>query len=183
MTIKLRRVTYDDLEKIMKWRMMPEVTSYMYTDPKLTIDSQIKWFNKISDNEKHEKYWIIQLDTGKDVGLISVNNIDYQNKTATWAYYLAELEARGKGLAKVLECNFNDYVFFNLQINKLWYEVLEFNEMVVRLHEKFGGKIEGRLIDQIYKNNKFHNVIRMATFKEDWKIIRNKINYTKISFM
>ncbi|WP_153732395.1 UDP-4-amino-4,6-dideoxy-N-acetyl-beta-L-altrosamine N-acetyltransferase [Sporosarcina obsidiansis] len=182
MTIQLRKVEEKDLKMIMTWRMLPEVTKYMYTDPQLSMDSQLQWFEKINRNYEEEKYWIIQLESGQDVGLISVNNIDYKNKTANWAYYLAEIEARGKGLAKILECNLYDYIFFELKINKIWYEVLEFNEMVIRLHEKFGGKIEGKFIDHIYKNGEFHNVIRMATFKKDWKKLRERINYTKILF-
>lgn len=182
MPIKLRQITEEDLELIMNWRMSPEVTKYMYTDPKLTIDSQREWFKKINNNKEIEKYWIIQLTEGKDVGLISINNIDNNNKTANWAYYLAEIEARGKGLAKILECNLYDYVFEVLDINKLWYEILEFNDMVVKLHQKFGGKIEGKFINQIKKNGKYHNVIRMATFKEDWLELRKNIDYVHIEF-
>ncbi len=40
MGLVLRKISENDLEMIMKWRMMPEVTKYMYTDPQLTIDGQ-----------------------------------------------------------------------------------------------------------------------------------------------
>ena len=37
MSVTLRKVTEGDLEQIMRWRMDPEITRYMNTDPKLTL--------------------------------------------------------------------------------------------------------------------------------------------------
>lgn len=38
MSLELRKIKRDDLEMIMNWRMDPDVTKYMYTDPKLSIE-------------------------------------------------------------------------------------------------------------------------------------------------
>ncbi|MDF2065814.1 UDP-4-amino-4,6-dideoxy-N-acetyl-beta-L-altrosamine N-acetyltransferase [Bacillus sp. Cr_A10] len=179
--MKLRKIKIEDLSLIMEWRMSPEVTKYMYTDPQLSIESQKMWYEKIMNNNKREKYWIIQLNGNKDVGLLSITNIDLVNKKASWAYYLGSMEARGKGLARVLECNINDYIFEVLNLNKLCCEVFEFNETVVKIHEKFGAKIEGKLVDHICKNGKYYNVICMANFKENWKKFKNKLEYQKIT--
>ena len=46
MSVTLRKVTEGDLEQIMRWRMDPEITRYMNTDPKLTLEGQKKWFAK-----------------------------------------------------------------------------------------------------------------------------------------
>ena len=59
--IQLRKIRETDLEKIMKWRMSPEVTKYMFTDPKLTMEKQVIWYNKIQNNEACQ-YWIILFD-------------------------------------------------------------------------------------------------------------------------
>lgn len=42
MSVTLRKVTEGDLEQIMRWRMDPEITRYMNTDPKLTLEGQKK---------------------------------------------------------------------------------------------------------------------------------------------
>lgn len=179
--VNLRKVLGSDLEMIMNWRMMPEVTMYMYTDPKLTIEMQQNWYSKIMKNQDKERYWIIQLDSGLDVGLISITNIDSINKKASWAYYLGNIEARGKGLARILECNICDYVFKNLDLNKLWCEVFEFNETVIQIHKKFGATVEGVLKDQIFKNGEYYNVVRMATFKKNWLMLKEQLDYEKLT--
>ena len=44
MAITLREIAEEDLELIMKWRMSEDVTKYMNTNPKLTIEDQKKEF-------------------------------------------------------------------------------------------------------------------------------------------
>ena len=48
MSVTLRKVTEGDLEQIMRWRMDPEITRYMNTDPKLTLEGQKKCLPKCS---------------------------------------------------------------------------------------------------------------------------------------
>jgi len=176
----LRKIFESDLEMIMNWRMSPEVTKYMYTDPVLTLEDQHNWFKKLKESNANEKYWIIELENGTPVGLMSVNNIDYINDQASWAYYIGSTEARGKGLGRILECNMYDYAFEILNLNKLWCEVFEFNEKVIMMHEKFGSKVEGKLTDHIKKNGKYFNVVRMAILRKEWEDKNSKVDYTKI---
>ena len=42
-------------------------------------------------------YWIIELE-GRPVGLANVVDIDFKERTATWAFYLAHKATRGKGV-------------------------------------------------------------------------------------
>ncbi|MEA3457935.1 MAG: UDP-4-amino-4,6-dideoxy-N-acetyl-beta-L-altrosamine N-acetyltransferase [Candidatus Thermoplasmatota archaeon] len=177
--ILLKRITPDEIEKIMEWRTSPEVTAYMYTDPKLIIEDQKKWFEKIS-NEPTVSYWIIVVG-GVDVGVINLYDIDQHNKRCFWAYYIGEPSVRGKGISIHLECNIYDYVFFELGLNKLCGEVLEFNDTVVQIHKRFGSEIEGIFKQHIYKNGKFLDVVRMAILKEKWNKIRSQYKYKKIS--
>ena len=61
MSVTLRKVTEGDLEQIMRWRMDPEITRYMNTDPKLTLEGQKKWFAKVQQ-DPDVSYWIIEID-------------------------------------------------------------------------------------------------------------------------
>lgn len=87
---------------------------------------------------------------------------------------------RGKGIGRNLECNIYDYVFYTLNFNKLCGEVLENNDKVVKIHQKFGSKIEGIFKEHIFKDNKFHNIVRMAILKEEWDKIKSNYEYDKI---
>ena len=178
--IKFRKIQEDDLEKIRNWRMKPEVTQHMYTDPKIIYDDQLKWLKKISlDNTC--KYWIVNVDN-EDVGLVSISKIDNVNKKAEWAYYIAEKSARGKGVGKAIELNILDYVFSELNLNKLCCEVFNDNELVVKIHEKYGSKIEGIRRSHILKKGEYKDVVEMGILKKEWERIKDDFDYTKVVF-
>ena len=180
MGCRLRKIREDDLERVREWRMLPEITRYMYTDPQITPEMQRAWFERIAASP-HDIVWIIELTDGDvPVGVLSLSDIDRTNRRACWAYYIASAEARGKGLAKTLELNIYRYVFEELELNRLWCEVFSSNDRVVALHERFGSKVEGVLREHIIKDDETYDVVRMAMLASDWPAIRDKYTYETI---
>ncbi len=177
---RLRKVKKEDLEMIRMWRMHPDITKYMNTDPILTIEDQKRWFHNIQQNIK-ERHWIIQ-DQGTDIGMLNVTNIDSVNKRCSWGYYIAEKKFRSLKLAMSLEWNLYDYVLYELGLNKLCNEVLGFNETVAKLHLMCGSDKAGVLKQHIHKNNEFHDVILIEICKDKWENIRAEFSYEKILF-
>lgn len=176
--IRLRTIREEDQEMIRQWRMMPEVTKYMYTDPVITEESQKIWFRSIAYDDSLI-FWIIQYD-GNDIGVLNITGIDNVNKKCDWAYYIADDSCRGKGIGGTLECNIYDYVFEHLHLNKLCCEVFTFNEKVIRLHEKYGSEIEGTRREHIIKNGEKYDIVEMAILKDKWMRIRDEYDYQTI---
>lgn len=170
----------EDLEMVMKWRMMPDITSYMYTDPKLTLESQKKWFNKLKKN-KNNYLWIIEVDD-EPVGTMIIADIDYFNKRCTPVFYIGVKEKRSIGLALTLEWNLFDFIFNELKINKFVSEVFSFNKGVIRLHQLCGCNIEGTFKNHIMKNGEFYDVTFLGLTKEEWENKKNKFTYELIEF-
>ena len=180
MACRLRKVTEQDLERVREWRMLPEITRYMYSDPQISPEQQRAWFGRI-DAAPRSRVWIIELtETSEPVGILSLSDIDLVHRRACWAYYIASEAAKGKGLAKTLELNLYRYVFEEMQLNRLWCEVLAFNDRVVSLHERFGSKVEGVLRQHILKNGEKHDVVRMAILADEWPDVRDKFRYDLI---
>ena len=180
MTI-LRPIREDELELIMNWRMMPEITKYMYTDPVLTLESQQKWFHLLKERKDIIPF-MIEVD-GVPSGVLNITDIDYTNKRCTWGYYVAVQEKRSLALAMALEWNLYDYVFDVMGLNKLEGEIFSFNKGVLRIHQMCGSQIEGVLKQHICKNGEFYDVTVTGILKSDWEQIRGKYQYEKISFI
>ena len=45
----------------------------------------------------------------------------------------------------------------------------------MRIHKYLGFKIEGILRNHVKINNNYENVILTSLFKEDWKLIKNRL--------
>jgi len=176
MELHFRKITEDDLEMIMTWRTLPEVTVYMYTDFEPDIDKQRAWFRKISVDPARID-WIINVD-GEDVGLVSIMEINSVHRRCVWGYYLASPSVRGKGIARSVELNILTYVFETLNLHKFCCEVFVSNEMVIMIHQKYGSKVEGTRPEHIYKNGQFHDIVEMGLLRSDWeKNVKGKIDY------
>lgn len=174
--VKLRKY---DLEVISNWRMNPEVTKYMYTNPILTMERQLEWFKSIHDNDR-VKYWVIRFD-GIKIGIVNLSEIDYQNRRCSWAYYIGDTSYRGKGIASALGFNIYNYVFEIMNFNKLCCEAFAFNDKSIKLNEKFGSVIEGTLKQHINKNDQFFDIVVMGITRDRWQEIRDKYLYEKIN--
>ena len=180
MDIKFRTIKPEDLEKLRIWRMKPEVTKYLYTDPVISKEDQIRWYEKISGDPTC-KYWIVNAD-GEDLGLAFLYDVNELHKRASWGYWIAEEGARGKGVGKAIELNIQRYVFEVLNLNKLCCEVLKENELVVTIHQKYGSQIEGLCKQHIFKNGEFKDIVVMGILKEDWRNIKDNFEYHKAEF-
>lgn len=166
-----------DLETIRKWRNSSEVGKYMYTDNVISSDQQKNWFEKIS-LEENSRYWMIEYQ-GKKLGLVYIIDIDTYNSKCYWGFYLGDTSIRGEGIGKKVEFKLLNYVFDNLELNKLCGEVLNFNKRVLEMHSKFGFKEEGLLRQHVKKNSEFIDVTTIGLLKDEWKDIKDDI-YHKI---
>ena len=181
MKIKLRKVHEEDLEKIMVWRMKPSVTKYMYTDPVLTLEGQKKWFQKISTDESC-RYWIIDVD-GVAIGLLGLIHIEPEHKRCSWVWYIGEDEYRGKGIAKKIQLNLYDYVFYHMNFNRLYSDILSFNTHEIKnVHEAVGYEVEGVLKQHVIKNGEYLDVVMMGITKDKWNTIKGDFEYSVIEF-
>jgi UDP-4-amino-4,6-dideoxy-N-acetyl-beta-L-altrosamine N-acetyltransferase len=181
MPCRLRTLRTDDLQRVMTWRMLPEVTRNMYSDPALTMEDQRAWYERTRQDPSC-RYWVIELlPSAQPVGVLSLTNIDLTHRRCDWAYYIGEPSARGIGLGKTLECNICDHVFDQLGLHKLCCEVLASNEKVVALHQRFGSVVEGVRRQHIHKGSEFHDVVLMGLLREEWYALRPTLRYTRMT--
>ena len=134
-----RKIQEKDLEKLMQWRMRPDITKYMNTDPKLTIEGQKKWFERIMKDselsvEEGRKgfYWLLEVD-GVPTGFVSLVNIDPLNQRTHTGVYIAEKAKRSLRLTLDLQWNLYRYSFDVLQMYKVCEEVFTENKAVNRI--------------------------------------------------
>jgi len=145
----------------------------MYTNHHITKEEHKKWIEKLI-NDDTAKAWIIKYNE-KPVGLVSLSNIDYKNKSTEWGFYLADESVRGKGIGSVALYKLIEYVFEKMNFDKMKTMVLENNFVALKLYEKFGFKREGKLKEKLVRDGKQIDVFLMELLKEDWEITKEKI--------
>ena len=168
--ISLKKLTKDDIEIVRQWRNSKDVASYMYTESYISEEKQTKWFESINWN--NSMYWIIEYN-GKKLGLASISNLNLTLQSCYWAFYLGDTSVRGAGIGAKVEYNVLNYVFDELELNKLRCEVFVTNDKVIKMHEKFGFRREAYYREHCKKDNEKCDVVGLAILKSEWEQIKN----------
>ena len=109
MKIEFFRLEEKHLEMVRNWRNLPEVNKYLYTDHNISKEEHLRWFQNIS-GDPTRTHWVASVD-GQFVAYVNLYDINLRNKRCSWAYYIADPSARGKGIGKEIELNIQRYVF------------------------------------------------------------------------
>ncbi len=181
MSVTLRAIREDDLENIMRWRMDPDITKYMNTNPKLTLEGQKKWLAAIQNNPD-VKYWMIEVD-GEPAGVINLTKLQDPSGDLGWAYYMGEKKLRSIKTALSLEMSMYDYVFNTLHKNAVYSDVFTLNQGVIQLHKMCGCEVVEEKKAHVCKEDVYYDVTFMRMTADIWNQVRGSKKYESIAFV
>jgi UDP-4-amino-4,6-dideoxy-N-acetyl-beta-L-altrosamine N-acetyltransferase len=164
--ISFRPLRPDDRDRLLEWRNLPDVATYMYTDHRISVTEHAKWFN-LAIGDPTRRYWVIELD-GHPVGLASLYDISAAHRRAYLALYLAEDHARGRGVGLATDRFLMRHAFVDLGLEKLCAEALSSNERGVNVHLHFGFRIDGVLRQHVLKAGQRLDVVTMSLLRDEW---------------
>lgn len=162
----LRPIQEKDLEMVLDWRNSDRIHANMFTDHKITQNEHRNWFENLKEQQTNI-YLIFEFQQ-RPVGLVYFTNIDRNNNTCSWGFYLGEKDLP-KGTGTLLGIIGIEYAFDKLNIRKLCAKVFAFNETSIYLHKKLGFVEEGKFSKHILKNKCYEDIVFFALFKEDWQ--------------
>ena len=128
---------------------------------------QQKWYENTIQNKNNIRF-IIEAE-GKSIGLATLTNIDWKNRKASHGIKLFSDDIKGKGYGTDAVRTIMKYAFEELQLNRLYGSILEYNTASRRLYEKCGWTEEGIERKSIFKYNKYHDEIILGVLKEDYE--------------
>jgi len=169
--IKLRTLVKKDVSPFYKWINDEEVVKYslsLFT--KINTKKEInKWFSSLI-NDKNSNNLGIYLDaTDELIGYTGFCNISKTNKSGEYFIFIGEKEAWGKGIGTKVTEKILKIGFIEHQLNRIMLTVSEPNIGGLKAYKKAGFKIEGRLREASFRDNKFHDKFIMSILKSEWK--------------
>ena len=165
---RLRDIQDAELPMMLAWRNAPEVRRNMYTRHEIPLDEHLEWWARIR-GRADVRYHLYEAD-GVPLGVVGFTAIDPVNHHASWAFYAAPGAPRGTG--SQMEFLALDQAFGAMGLHRLHCEVLDFNLPVIRLHEKFGFRIEGTLREHHRLDDRYADVVRLGILASEWHSAR-----------
>ncbi len=162
-------MTLDDTDDVVRWRNDPAVIGYLFSDDAPTHASHAQWLEKTIARDDRQDFIIVECDTQRSIGTISLSDIDRRNSRAEYGILIGEPDARGKGSAYAASQLILDYAFKELNLHRVYLHVFIENFYAIRLYERLGFQIEGTLRQHVCKRGVFRDVYAMAILADEWR--------------
>lgn len=168
---ELRAIEDGELELMLSWRNHPNVRMNMYTTHEIALDDHLQWWKNVQVNPRQQ--YFMYASAARPLGVVGFTDINTQSSNASWAFYAAPDAPRGTGSR--MELLALDHAFEQLKLHKLHCEVLAFNVPVLKLHQKFGFRVEGIFREQHKTATGFVDIHRLGLLAHEWAERREPI--------
>lgn len=159
----LRKLEERDLVQVLEWRNSDEIRKWMIKTSKIEYQDHKAWFEK-NKNKKDHFYYVFEYNN-QSQGYVSFQPIE-KSLVYEWGFYIKPDAERGMG--KLLAETALTYVFTILGIEKIFGQVLEFNQKSIYFHQKLGFKQEG-LLRQHFKDSRGEfDIFQFGLLKSEW---------------
>jgi RimJ/RimL family protein N-acetyltransferase len=166
--VVLRPLRVDDAELTLGWRQSDRAT--LLNRGAASVADQAAW---IASRPKTELNFVIQLRSGRPVGMLSLVNIDEVNGRAEPARFLIGDPDSVKGLPVALEALklLYELVFDQLELHRVYGTVVADNRLMVKWHKSLGMKEEGRLRQHYFIAGRFHDGICIGMMEDEYRTV------------
>lgn len=165
-------------EMLVAWRNDPANKPFFIEEEPISLDSHLAWWDKVRQDPCQRFYLIEALDDpdgGVLIGTTSLFDIDWRNGTANYGRLLIYTPYRGKGYGLEAEYLLLDYAFNHLNLNKIWSEIFEYNDVALDLHQKTGFVIEGMFRQHVFKDGEYVDLVRIGLLAEEFGAIETQL--------
>lgn len=170
--IGLRAVERQDLELLRDWRNIEEFRKNFREVRELSLTDQEKWFDSLQQS-KHFNYMfsIVNLKNNELIGAAGLLYINWVIRSADFSFYIGKDQIYTDDSKISLESAklLIDYGFNNLNLNKIWMELYEFDHKKLEFfRQNFNFKQDGLLRDNCFEGGRYWNSHIISLLKEEY---------------
>ncbi len=153
--IKLRKLTSNDYIVYHDWQNDMEVmkSTNLQLDVH-TLEETEQFITTIVSQSNAKAYMIMHKETERLVGIVSLINIDYKNRSAECIIDIGAKDMWAKGIGSSALSLILEFAFLELNLHRVYLQVFSFNKRAIKLYEKMGFTQEGRQRQALYRMGK-----------------------------
>jgi len=169
--VGLRAVERDDLQLLRDWRNIPGFRRNFREIRELNMANQELWFEKSCVNNPNDFMFIIEdLETGEPIGAAGLLYINWIIRSADFSFYIGrnEVYVDDSGIAAEAARLLIDYGFQNLNLNKIWMELYEFDRSKRNFFkDEFDFNQDGVLRQNCFEDGRYWDSVIISLLRED----------------
>ncbi|MFA5524489.1 MAG: GNAT family protein [Tissierellales bacterium] len=168
--VRLRGLKMEDVEPAYEYMCDPEVLLNLSPGIPypMTLEREREWFKSQISMQDTYNFSIEDIETSLYIGGCGINKIDWKNRVVTVGIYIGDKDFRDKGYGTEAMRLLIDFIFSQMNINRIQLSVFSFNERAIRSYKKNGFVEEGRLKQSIFRNGRYYDEILMSILRENY---------------
>ena len=164
--MRLRDLEEKDVDGMLEWMHSNLAKKVFEKDfNKFTRDDVVNFVNNSNSSDTEFNYACVD-DNDEYLGTVSLKNVDYKNKNAEYAISFRE-KVHGSGAAVYATEEILKKAFDELNLEKVYLNVLDINERANAFYKKVGFKFAGKSRNHIMKDGKFYDLLWYDILKEE----------------
>ena len=167
----------DEIQKFTEWMNNFEVTDYIGRSGNLiTLIGEKDYLENIAKDSKNRNFDIITLNDNKLIGTVSLENINFIERSAILGIFIGDKDFRNNGYGTEAIKLLLEYGFKYLNLHSIRLDLLAVNERAHRCYLKCGFRDTGCSREEIFLNGKYYDKLHMDILENefDGDYIRNK---------
>jgi ribosomal-protein-alanine N-acetyltransferase len=166
---RLRKPEPSDVDALFSQKNDPEIAAMLGGFTKGYTRSDLTRWVEAHAQAKDEALYVIADANDRCLGHVGLYKIDHRVRSAEFAILLGDKKAWGGGIGRACTSFMLRFGFEDLQLHRIYLEVLESNERAKKLYESLGFQHEGRLRHAQWKGGRYLDVHVMGILEDEWR--------------
>lgn len=172
--VGLRALEKEDLTLLRDWRNINSFRRNFREYRELNMINQENWFGRVNASPNDFMFIIERLDDKTPLGACGLLYTNWIIRSADFSFYIGHEEAYidSKGYAAEAVNLLVNYGFNNLNLNKIWMELYEFDSMKLDFFQSIGFVKDGKLRSNCFEEGKYWDSFILSLLAEDHRNVR-----------
>lgn len=172
--VRLRELRKEDLETINNLGKEEEVQLNLTTKvpAPMPLGVEQRWYEEYTKEYGGDDFiqFVIEKLDGTVIGKCGTGGTDWKNACATVWIFIGNPENRGKGYGSEALSLLVDFIFQEMNMNRIQLIVFGFNKRAVGSYEKVGFVLEGIYKNEMFRLGQYQDVYQMSILKREYDL-------------
>jgi diamine N-acetyltransferase len=172
--IRLRAPERTDIPRFVEWLNNPEVTRGLVMVYPMSMEEEVKWFDRMLQQPPELHPWVIEVQTESGwqaIGNCGFHDVDWRNSNAEFGIFIGDPAYWGKGYGQEAIRILLQVGFDTMNLHRIWLRVMSNNTRAIKCYDALGFVHEGVKREAEYREGKYLDMLLMSMLREEWKKI------------
>lgn len=167
--ICFRPIELEDEALLRKWVNDPRVWSTLGFRQPINAVREREWIESFGQSADDYVFGVVVKAEERLIGTCGLHRINWPARCATYGLMIGDVDSHGRGYGTEATLLALRFAFEELNLHRVELCVYDHNTAGIRVYEKAGFELEGRLRQRMWRHGAWHDELRYAVLREEWR--------------